>query len=397
VTRLERAFERLYRRHQKDVYRYAYAVLRNRDDAEDVVQQTFLNAYRAIAGGAKPEKPQHWLISIAHNVCRQRFRESARRPPEVALNEELAPAPATGGSPSAAEIQEALGHLTFNQRSALVARELEGRSYAQIAVLLGVSESAVETLLFRARRALREQLEGPLTCAQAEEALSREMDGELPRSERSQLRGHLRECAECARLARSMRARKRAVRGIFLAPFPWAATAPAWVGVGVKAAAGVAAGTVVVGVTNDVGPAPAPVARADVVKRFVPHDPTPPVQPQHAVLGAHRTVVHRRHAVHRRHPTLVHHVTIPAPAPVATPAAPPPSPPPTPKPRVRQATTTRVVHTTPPPQPAPSPPPTTTTAPNPDELMPTDPPPGKACWVHGRGHDAEHGADELKC
>src|SRR2546429_3026725 len=83
--RPDRGFERLYRRHVGDVYHYALAVLRNAADAEDVTQTTFLNAYRAYARGDRPEKPRHWLIAIAHNVCRQRFRQASRRPEEVAL------------------------------------------------------------------------------------------------------------------------------------------------------------------------------------------------------------------------------------------------------------------------------------------------------------------------
>ena len=70
------------------------------------------------------------------------------------------------------DIQRALSALTFPQRSALAMRELEGRSYKEIAAALELSESAVETLIFRARRAFREQLEGTVTCSEAERALS---------------------------------------------------------------------------------------------------------------------------------------------------------------------------------------------------------------------------------
>ena len=77
---LDRAFERLYRRYVKDVYRYTLAVLRNPADAEDVTQTTFLNAYRAFKRGEKPLKPHHWLIKIAHNACRSRYVRTARRP-----------------------------------------------------------------------------------------------------------------------------------------------------------------------------------------------------------------------------------------------------------------------------------------------------------------------------
>src|SRR5215216_2126218 len=89
-ARPDRAFERLYQRHVGDVYRYALAVMRNQPDAEDVTQTTFMNAYRAFQRGQRPEKPQNWLIAIAHNVCRQRFRQSARRPSEVAFDDDIA-------------------------------------------------------------------------------------------------------------------------------------------------------------------------------------------------------------------------------------------------------------------------------------------------------------------
>jgi RNA polymerase sigma factor (sigma-70 family) len=216
----ERSFERLYRRHAGDVYRYALVVTRNQADAEDVTQTTFLNAYRAMRNGERPRSPQNWLIAIAHNVCRQRFRQSQRRPNEVSYEEELAEAVVDEETISAEDIRRALGHLAFNQRSALVMRELEGRSYQQIAEILGTSVSAVETLIFRARRALREQLEDGITCHEAELAISRQLDGRLPRKEKGVLRAHLRECPECASFARSQRAQRGALKTIAAIPLP---------------------------------------------------------------------------------------------------------------------------------------------------------------------------------
>ena len=154
----ERAFEQLYRKHARDVYQYALAVLTNPADAEDVTQQTFLNAFRAYQRGERPRRPHNWLIAIAHNVCRMRWRQASHRPKEVALDE--APEPAavpTDDKPNLDEVLQALARLSFNQRAALVMRELEGRSYQEIAGVLGVSVGAVEALLFRARRHLRLQ------------------------------------------------------------------------------------------------------------------------------------------------------------------------------------------------------------------------------------------------
>jgi RNA polymerase sigma-70 factor, ECF subfamily len=151
------AFERLYRSHRSDVYRFVLRDVRNPDEAEDVTQTAFLNAYRALQHGDRPEKPRAWLLTIAQNVARRRFRTRSSRPQEVELDPELVVAPEPDG-PSANEIREALRRLRPNHRTAIVLREIGGLSYAEIAETLGLSVSAVETLLFRARRALREEL-----------------------------------------------------------------------------------------------------------------------------------------------------------------------------------------------------------------------------------------------
>ena len=114
----------------------------------------------------------------------------------------------------------ALAALSFNQRAAIVMRELEGRSYQEIAEILELSVSAVEALLFRARRALREQLEDGITCHEAELAISRQLDGRLPRKEKGALRAHLRECDECAGFARSQRAQRGALKALGAIPLP---------------------------------------------------------------------------------------------------------------------------------------------------------------------------------
>jgi RNA polymerase sigma factor (sigma-70 family) len=251
--RPERGFERMYRRHVGDVYRYALAIMRNQPDAEDVTQTTFLNAYRAFERGERPAKTHNWLIAIAHNVCRQRFRQSARRPSEVSFDEDVGDryigVEEEDDVPSADDIRRALGHLAFNQRAALVMRELEGRSYAEIADILEITPSAVETLIFRARRALREQLESSLTCGEAELAISKRLDGRLSRQEKGALRAHLRECSECATFARRQRAQRSALRSLAAIPVPASLTSlfgggGAAVGTAVALKAGAAVATV---------------------------------------------------------------------------------------------------------------------------------------------------------
>jgi RNA polymerase sigma factor (sigma-70 family) len=152
----DQAFEELYRSYVKDVYHYALALLRNPADAEDVTQTTFMNAYRAYQRGDQILKPHNWLIKIAHNVARTRYARASRRVKEVPLEDHVDHlAVPEDERPNVEGVLRALGRLPFNQRAALVMRELDGRSYVEIADTLDVSVSAVETLIFRARKALR--------------------------------------------------------------------------------------------------------------------------------------------------------------------------------------------------------------------------------------------------
>src|SRR4051812_46508838 len=98
-TAASRAVEGLYRSHAAEVYRYAYALLGNHADAEDVTQTTFVNALRAFERGDRPRKPSNWLITIAHTIVRQRFRQQQARPPEVHLDRDAAHEPAESNGP----------------------------------------------------------------------------------------------------------------------------------------------------------------------------------------------------------------------------------------------------------------------------------------------------------
>ena len=212
-------FDRLYRRHAPSVYRYAFAVLGNRADAEDVTQQTFLNAYRAIEQGTKPRKAENWLLRIAHNEVRRHFRTNGKAV-KVQYDDQLAQPVPEGSGPGFADIVRALQQLPPTQRSALVMREFEGRSYAEIAEVLEVTQSALETLIFRARRSLAEQLEEALTCTEAEQALSRRLDGRLPRREARRLKIHLHECALCVRFAAVQKRQRSLLKGLSIMPVP---------------------------------------------------------------------------------------------------------------------------------------------------------------------------------
>ena len=216
-----RAIDDLYRRHGSEVYRYALAVLGNHADAEDITQTTFLNAYRSLEQGVHPRKPGNWLLTIASNAIKQRFRHDSARPRQVAFDDRIADrgAESTEG-PTVGEILAALSHIPPQQRQAIVLREFEGRSYSEIAEILGVTTSALETLLFRARKSLAEELEHQLTCTEAQFAVSQAADGRLGRKERKRLRLHIAECPDCARFARAQGRHRGALRGLVLVPIP---------------------------------------------------------------------------------------------------------------------------------------------------------------------------------
>jgi RNA polymerase sigma factor (sigma-70 family) len=153
----------LYERHSDLVYRYCLRMLSSREEAEDATQTTFFQAVRALRRGVVPNFEQAWLLTIARNECKSRYRASARRracelahdPQTLAEFAEAAP---NGGDGRLIGVQGALSRLPETQRRALLLREWQGRSYAEIARELGVSRPAVEALIFRARRGLAREL-----------------------------------------------------------------------------------------------------------------------------------------------------------------------------------------------------------------------------------------------
>ena len=302
--------DELYRLHAAEVFRYAYAVLGNRADAEDITQTTFVNALRALERGESPRKPTNWLITIAHNLIRQRFRQQQARPLEVELDRDVAVAEEEDEGPSIDELVRALQRIPPTQRQALVLRELEGRSYSEIGELLGVSQSALEALIFRARRSLAEELENLVTCDHAELALSRESDGRLGRKERRRLIAHIDECTSCARMAARSMKHRRAFKALAILPLPLsltlfkgapsAAAATGLPTIGAGTAAGTAAGVGAAGITTKIAVGLTAIAVAggagyEGVK--VVQQPSAPPRPAAKVEPAAATPAARRQPV----------------------------------------------------------------------------------------------------
>jgi RNA polymerase sigma-70 factor (ECF subfamily) len=150
--------EGLYRSHRTEVYRAALRKVGDHHEAEDVTQTAFLDAYKAILRGSKPDLPRAWLLAIAENVRRRRFRTTLGRPREEPLQDETLPSAEPPWRAQTEEIRTALARLGEGQRKVFLLRELGGFSYDEIATQLGLSVPAVQMLLFRARQRLRTEL-----------------------------------------------------------------------------------------------------------------------------------------------------------------------------------------------------------------------------------------------
>ncbi|HEV2590376.1 MAG TPA: RNA polymerase sigma factor [Gaiellaceae bacterium] len=155
---------RLYVEYRERIYRFCYARLRSREEAEDAVQNVFMRVHMALDKGVVPEYESAWLFKIAHNVCLSRIDSNQRRGAEElhSFDEDdvQIAAPEVSGE-ELAGLNAALEDMPHNLRTAILLREWQGLSYAEIAAAMGLSVSAVETLIFRARRHLAWALEHP--------------------------------------------------------------------------------------------------------------------------------------------------------------------------------------------------------------------------------------------
>ena len=156
----------LYARYYPNVYRYALSQLHSAEDAEDAAQNTFLRAFASLQKGTVPQNELAWLFKIAHNVCASSKLAWLRRR-RVEAPRDLTALHIEPSSPETrrdelAGLEHALAAMPQRPRDAFLLREMQGLSYAEIAERLDTSQSAVETLIFRARKMLAEKLERPL-------------------------------------------------------------------------------------------------------------------------------------------------------------------------------------------------------------------------------------------
>jgi RNA polymerase sigma-70 factor, ECF subfamily len=165
------SFNQLILRWERPIYALAYRVIGREEDARDVVQETFLRAFRALPGFKGQAKFSSWLYRIALNLCRDWIRRR-RRSPLVELPEGVDPtelAAETGPVESIEElaarkelseaVAEAMGLLPEEQRTAIILKEYHGMTFQEIADLQGCPLSTVKTRLYQGLAVLRRNLE----------------------------------------------------------------------------------------------------------------------------------------------------------------------------------------------------------------------------------------------
>jgi RNA polymerase sigma-70 factor, ECF subfamily len=171
-ARLDDEFTQLYKAHLRDVYSYAYYRVGNHHDAEDLTEQTFLQAYRHFEraqreSNGRPLRP--WLIRIAHNLAANYYRDRSRRPQTPIDDAGALSTPHTTESlvedrDDLARILAGVQELPDDRREALIMRFALGMDNREIARALGRTDGATKVLIHRAIRQLEEVVakkEGP--------------------------------------------------------------------------------------------------------------------------------------------------------------------------------------------------------------------------------------------
>jgi RNA polymerase sigma-70 factor (ECF subfamily) len=154
------AFEMIIRTHSRALFAIAYAILQNREEAEDVVQDALVKAWKSRWRVRDPEKFPAWLAMIARHRARDVFRRRRAVPLSPTIDEVIEPSSAA--DPNSSELDQqlrsALAALPELHRSAITLRYFEEMDYRSIEKLLGITDGALRGILGRALASLRKQL-----------------------------------------------------------------------------------------------------------------------------------------------------------------------------------------------------------------------------------------------
>lgn len=170
----ESAFEELIRRHESRVYRLLYRMMGNKEDAEDLTQETFLSLHRHGHRFRAEARFSTFVYRVAANAALNRRRSYGRGRARIdklktrqQAGDDLPSAPrnpedATLGQELSGHVRDALESLSPSLRMPVVLYDIEGLAYGEIAKVLGIAEGTVKSRIHRARQALRDELKGLL-------------------------------------------------------------------------------------------------------------------------------------------------------------------------------------------------------------------------------------------
>ncbi len=212
------AFETMVDRYQGRLLGFCRQMLGSTEDAEDVLQEVFVNAYRAMLADEREINLRPWLYRIARNRCLNYLRK-----PKADAQESMDMVPEVDAASTAERVHNReefrqilsdVNKLPETQRSALLLREMDALSYEEIAAAMDTTVPSVKSLLVRARISLTEASQARLlTCGEVRVELSEAAEG--LRKASAPVRRHVRECEECADFRSQLRSNEKALAALF--------------------------------------------------------------------------------------------------------------------------------------------------------------------------------------
>ncbi|HEX7244207.1 MAG TPA: sigma-70 family RNA polymerase sigma factor [Solirubrobacterales bacterium] len=211
------AFEAIVDRYQGRLLGFCRQMLGSTEDAEDVLQEVFVNAYRAMLADEREINLRPWLYRIARNRCLNHLRK-----PTADAQESMDMVPAVEASSTAEKVHNReefrqlltdVGKLPETQRTALLLREMDAMSYEEIAQAMETSVPSVKSLLVRARISLAEASQArQLTCGEVRVDLAEASEG--LRKLTGPVRRHVRDCDECSEFRSQLRSNDKVLAAI---------------------------------------------------------------------------------------------------------------------------------------------------------------------------------------
>jgi RNA polymerase sigma factor (sigma-70 family) len=212
------AFETMVDRYQGRLLGFCRQMLGSTEDAEDVLQEVFVNAYRAMLADEREINLRPWLYRIARNRCLNHLRKPTADPQEsmdlVPMVEAASTAEKVHNREEFRQLLSDVSKLPETQRSALLLREMDAMSYEEIAQAMETSVPSIKSLLVRARISLAEASQArQLTCGEVRLELAEAAEG--LRKVTGPVRRHVRDCEECADFRSQIQSNDKVLAALF--------------------------------------------------------------------------------------------------------------------------------------------------------------------------------------